>query len=684
MCGLLIETQGDQVVSVRGDPDDVLSRGHICPKGAAIGEVHSDPDRLTRPMLRQGDTWREIGWKEAMALAAERLGALRQLGSRSVAVYVGNPAVHNPGALMGARVLLKGLSTRSRYTASSVDQLPKQVANWLLYGHQLLFGVPDLDRCDLLVMFGANPLASNGSLMTAPDIRKRLRAIQSRGRVVVVDPRRTRTAELADAHHFIRPGTDAFVLAAMARELLLHRREEPMNVRLPVANLDALHGALAPFTPEVAERHSGVPAQVVADLARDLLRTERAALYARIGTCTQEFGTLNQWLVDVVNLLAGNLDREGGVMFPQPAVDFTANEALAGPGHRDGWRSRVRGAPEAMGELPVATLAEDITAPGDDRVRALITVAGNPVLSTPGGDKLGEALDQLEFMVSVDPYLNETTRHAHLVLPPTSSLCHGHYDVVFHGFAIRDFARWSDPVFDPPQDGRGDWEILSELAVKLAWSGKRRRRALVLGATRLAGLERLLDLGLRTGPYRLSLKKVRAHPHGLDLGPLRPNIARRMRAEHLDLAPSLILEEIGRLNGALDAEVPPLVLIGRRHLRSNNSWMHNAPTLAKGKPRCTLLVHPDDAKAHGVEHGGNVRITSRAGEVVAPAEVSDEVMRGVVSLPHGWGHDDPDTRLSVATRRPGANVNVLTDPDRIEPLSGTAVLNGVPVQISPA
>jgi anaerobic selenocysteine-containing dehydrogenase len=653
MCGLEIETEGDRIVSVRGDADDVFSHGHICPKGATIGELHHDPDRLTSPLRRSGSEWREVSWKEAIGEAAERLAALRAAhGPTAVATYGGNPVAHNLGALLGGQMMVRALGSICRYTASTVDQLPKQVSNWLLFGHQLLFPVPDVDRTDLMVLFGANPLVSNGSLMSAPGIRRRLRAIQERGgRVVVVDPRRTRTAERADVHHFIRPGTDAFVFAAMARELLAEDREDLV---VPTRQAAELREALEPFTAEAASVASGVPADAIVTLARDLARTERAVLYARLGTSTQAYGTLCSWFVDVINLLAGNLDRPGGAMFTEPAADLVASSWIGQPGSRDRWQSRVRGAPEVMGELPVATLAEDITTPGAKRIRGLVTVGGNPVLSTPSGDRLAQALDQLEFMVSVDPYLNETTCHADLILPPASHLCFGHYDLLLSGLAVRNVARWSPPVFPVPQGARSDWDILSDLAPRVAWRRGQRRRALTLRALRAVGPERLLDGLIRFGPHgfrkpaRLSLRRLRQHPHGVDLGPLHPCLPGRMPKDHIDLAPSLIMEELARLRAALDTEPPRLALIGRRHLQSNNSWGHNVPTLMKGRDRCTLLI------------------------------------QGVVSLPHGWGHDVPGVRMRVAAAKPGVNANVLTDPAQIDPPSGTAVLTGVPVTLAPA
>ncbi len=690
MCGLRLDEETGGGLAVRGDEDDGFSRGHICPKGAAIGALHEDPDRLRRPLKRTETGFVEVGWDEALALAGDRLGAIRAAhGPRAVAVYLGNPVVHNIGATLGGLLLLRALRTQARYSASTVDQMPKQVSSWLLYGHQLLFPIPDVDRTDLLVIVGANPLASNGSLMAAPGIRRRLREIRARGgRVVLLDPRRTETAKVADAHHFVRPGTDAFVLAAMAR-VLLGERGDPVDDRLPTRGADTLRALLAPFTPERAAAQSGLAATEIVALARALADTPRASVYGRIGTTAQAWGTLCSWLVDVINLLSHHLDREGGVLFAEPVVDLTASDRLLGPGSRGRWASLVRGAPEVNGELPVATLAEDIEAPGAERVRALLTIAGNPALSAPGADALRHALGRLEFMVSVDPYLNETTRHADLILPPAGVLARAHFDLALAHTMVRNVARYAPAPMPVPEGERSDFAILGALARGVArgrvpW----RRRLLIESATRL-GEARLLDVLIRTGPYgarsphRLSLGKLAAHPHGLDLGPLKPGLSRRMRVDAIDLAPPLIADELRRLAAALDAPITGLGLSGRRDLRSNNSWMHNEPALVAGRDRCTLQVHPDDAARHGLVQDGQARVDSAVGSLVAPVEVTDAVMPGVVSLPHGWGHE-PASGQRVARARPGVNVNVLTDPGPLDVPSGNAVLNGVPVRVAPA
>lgn len=704
-CGLRVETEGDQVVSIRGDEDDPLSLGHVCPKAMALQDLHEDPDRLRHPMQRRGTRWEPISWDEALDAAAAGLHRVqRSYGADAVGMYLGNPNAHNLGAMLFGPMLLRAMRTKNRFSATSVDQLPHMYASHLMFGHQLFFPVPDLDRCDLFLVIGANPLVSNGSIMTAPGMRRRLREIGQRGRVVVVDPRRTETAAAASEHVFIRPATDAFFLLAMvhviAREGLVNLgRLEPFT-----DGLDALLAASEPFTPARAAAATGIAADTIERLARELASTPRAAVYGRVGACTQRFGGLNAWLINALNLITNHFDRPGGVMFPTPAIDvLSAAQGFGiGRGHIGRWRSRVRGLPEFGGELPAATLAEEILEPGEGRIRALVTQAGNPVLSVPNGAKLDEALGSLEFMVSIDPYLNETTRHAHLILPPVSPLERDHYDLIFHAVAVRNTAKFSPAVFPKPAGAKHDWEILLGLIARLESlrHGALSKEALQARALLALGPRRLLDAGLRLGPYGrgvaglkpngravgdLSLGELLRRPHGVDLGPLMPSMPERLPKEHprIELAPAAFVRDLERLVASEHEaqEDRSLRLIGRRLLRSNNSWMHNAPRLMTGKPRCTLLIHPDDASDRGIRSGDLVTVTTRTGRASVPAEVSDEVMRGVVSLPHGFGHDRPGVRLRVAREHAGVSLNDLTDHELHDELTGTAAINGVPVEV---
>jgi anaerobic selenocysteine-containing dehydrogenase len=722
-CGIIVQADGDRVVDIRGDKDDPFSRGYICPKVTGMQGIREDPDRIRTPLRKDADgTWQEVSWAEAYALVAGRLLEIRaQHGADAIATYLGNPSAHSLHTMVYLPVLNRALGTKQRFSASTVDQFPKMMAAALMFGEELTIPVPDLDRTSYLLVLGGNPVVSNGSLMTAPNARGRLKAIVERGgKVVVIDPRRTETAEIASEHHFIRPGADAFFLLALAHVMFAEDLVDLGRAAGHVNGLEAVRTAVAPFSPEAAAACSGIDAETIRRLAREFAAAERAACYGRIGTTCQEFGTIASWAVDVVNVLGGKLDRPGGAMFTRAAAGADgAGRAKRAKVHR--WRSRVRDLPEIFGEFPVATLAEEIEAPGEGQVRALVTVAGNPVLSTPNGARLERALASLEFMVSVDFYINETTRHADVILPPTDPLSHDTYDLALYRLAIRDVAKYSPAVFEKPDGAQHDWEILATLSAYMTgmegmgaravddfvtqqlvqkavpakkWPGLTAEEALEkLGAE--AGPHRTLDLMLRLGPYGdgfgrdpqgLSLQKLRDNPHGIDLGALKAQLPGILRTESgkIELAPELIMADLARLRAALDARPRELVLIGRRHLRSNNSWCHNLHGLVKGPERCTLLVSAADAGRLRLTSGGRARVASRVGSVVAPVEVTDEMMPGVVSLPHGWGHDGEGLRLGVARKHAGVNSNVLTDEAALDVPSGNAVLNGIPVTVEPA
>ncbi|MFG2462863.1 molybdopterin oxidoreductase family protein [Streptomyces sp. NPDC048523] len=725
-CGLTLTIEGTRVTGARGDRDDVFSKGFICPKGAAFGAVDADPDRLRTPLVRRDGELREATWEEAFdAVAAGIRAVVDGHGANSVGVVLGNPNVHTMAGALYPPVLLSGLGTRSVFTASTVDQMPKHVSSGLLYGDANAIPVPDLDHTDHLLLIGANPLESNGSLCTAPDFPGKLKALKARGgTLTVIDPRRTRTARLADRHIAVRPGTDALLLAAMAYTLFEEGLVDTGELTPHLQGIDELRSSLGDFTPEAVAGPCDVDAVVIRTLARELAAAPTAAVYGRIGSCTVPHGTLASWLVDVLNILTGNLDRPGGALFPQAATDRTPRPA--GPSHGFAlgrWHSRVSQHPEAKGELPLSALAEEIdtaTREGEP-IRALVVVAANPVLSAPDGDRLDKALGSLDFMVSVDPYLNETSRHAHVVLPPPPPSQSPHHDFAFNTLAVRNQVRFTRPAV-PLEPGRmAETEILARLilaATGMHGADPSAVDDLVIGQTlgkavkdphspvhgrgpgeltaELAGdtgPERRLDMMLRLGPYGdgfgvrpdgLSLTKLLAHPHGIDLGPLRSRLPQplKTRSGKVELLPRPIADDLPRLREALRHKADGLVLIGRRHLRSNNSWMHNVPALTGGTNRCTLHIHPEDAERLGLKDGAAVRIKGAGGEVVTETEVTDGVRPGVVSLPHGWGHDRPGTRLGHAAKDPGVNVNQLLDGSLLDPLSGNAVLNGIPVKLA--
>ena len=702
-CGLELTLADGTVTAIRGDRQDVFSRGYLCPKGVSLKALHEDPDRLRTPLVKRGGEFVAASWDEAFAEIDRRLPAIRaEHGNESVAAYVGNPGAHNLASLLYGRVLLKALATRNVFTASSVDQMPKHLTCGYVFGDPLTIPVPDVDRTDFLLVLGANPLVSNGSLLTAPDMRGRLKAIHERGgRIVVVDPKRTRTAEAADEHLAIRPGTDALLLAALAQVLFAEGRVDLRHLTGHVDGVDEISALVEPFTPAAVAPVVGLDPATITGLARDLAAADRAAVYGRIGTTVQRFGTLASWLVDVLNVLTGNLDREGGAMFPLAS----GGQANATPGPRrpfrhGRWTSRVRGLPEVIGELPAAALAEEITTPGEGQIRALITIGGNPCISTPNAAQLDAALGSLEFMVSLDPYLNETTRHADVILPGPSPLAREHFDLAFQQLSVRNVAKWSAPVLatEVPQE----WETILRLVGVVTGQGPDPDVAAIdefvaAQVAQRAGLDpalagdrrgpaRLVDLMLRAGPYGITLADLEAAPHGLDFGPLRPRVPDVLSTAsgRIELAPPAITADVPRLRAELDRAPSEYVLIGRRQLRSNNSWMHNVAPLVGGDNRCTAQLHPDDATKLGLVDGGLARITSRTGSVTVPVQVTDALRPGVVSIPHGWGHDVPGVRAGVAAAHAGVNSNLLADERLLDEPSGTSVLNGIPVEVAPA
>ncbi len=708
VCGLTITLDdGKRVTSVKGDQDDPFSKGYICPKGASLGRLDEDPDRLRVPMIREGDEWREASWDEAF-LAVERglTGVIEKYGRDAVAVFFGNPTYHTMAGFLYRMPLIQSLASRNVYSSGTIDHMPKHVACGHLYGDAFAIAVPDVDRTDYFMVIGANPMESHGSLFTAPDMPARLKALRNRGgKLVVVDPRRTRTAAVADEHHFVRPGTDPFLLLGIVHTLLT---ENLATVTIDANGLDELREVVREFTPEVAERVCGVPAEDIARLARELAAAPTAAVYSRMGGSVVEFGSLTQWLVDLVNILTGNLDRPGGTMFTRTAAleVFRSGEPFV-PGR---WHSRVKGLPEIIGELPTATLADEIETPGEGQVRALINIAANQVLAAPNGPRLGRAFESLDFMVCVDPYLNETTRHADVILPPPRILQMPHYDFLLQIVTTRNYTRFSPAVLPLEPDQRSEAEIMARLTLIAAGAGAGADPSgvdemfigqLLGGATQMPGSpvegmdvaelratiegddgpEQILDTMLKFGPYGLSLAKLKANPNGIDLGPLEPRLKELVctPSGKVELAPPALVADLERLRARMAAPTPEVVLIGRRQLRSNNSWLHNVSTLVGGSNKCTLHVHPADIAKFGL--GAQAVVRSAVSELVVAVEANDAIMPGVVSLPHGWGHSGGGQR--VAEENAGVNANALTDESVLDVPSGNAVFNGVPVTISP-
>ena len=706
ICGIEITVQApangntNPHLDIRGDKDDPFSHGFICPKAVALQDIHYDKDRLRHPVRRTANGWERIGWDEAFDEVARNLKRVHATyGRNSTATYLGNPTVHNYGAMLFAPGFIRSLRTRNRFSATSVDQLAHHVAGYLMFGHQLLLPVPDLERTKFFLILGANPAASNGSMMTAPGMPRRLQEIRERGgKVVLIDPRRNETAKLADQHLFIRPGTDVLLILALLHVIFEEGLTRLGHLASFTDGLDTVRAIVAEFPPDGVASTTGIASDQIRRLAREFAAADGAVCYGRIGVSTQEFGGVCQWLINVMNAVTGNLDTPGGAMFTLPAFDpITAAESMAPRGSFARWRSRVRQLPEFAGEFPVVTLAEEILTKGPGQVKALVTSAGNPVLSTPNGRELDRALASLEFMVSIDPYINETTRHAHIILPPTSPLERGHYDIAFHLLGVRNIAKFSPALFEPDVDARHDWEIFFALQTRMEAPGafgKVKRKLM----KRFLGPERMLDLGLRFGPYGgklnpfsgLTLRKLKAAPHGIDLGPLRSCLPGRLRTadKRIDLAPDVLVKDVERVKARFTDDAPAfpvngnLLLIGRRQLRSNNSWMHNSERLVKGKPQCTILMHPADAAHRQLASGQNVLVRSRVGSVEVPIEITEEMMPGVVCMPHGWGHDRPGIQLAVAQAHAGGSINDVTDDLAIDALCGTAAFNGVMVEVA--
>ncbi len=686
ICGLLIETEGEEILSIKGDPNDPLSRGHICPKAVALQDLHRDPARLRQPVRKNADgKFEPISWEEALQSTAEKLVEITQrYGVHSLGIYLGNPSVHNYGMLTHQGNLFRHFRTNNRFSATSVDQLPHHLVSLWLFGHKLMFPIPDIDRSDYFLMLGANPVASNGSIWTVPDVKKRIKDLKQRGgKLVVIDPRRTETAELADEHLFIRPGSDALLLAALLNTLFEEGLENAGVLAGFTDGLDDVANAVAGFTPELAAAHTGVDADTIRRLAREFAAAGAAICYGRMGLSTQAYGGLCQWLIQIINIATGNLDKPGTSMFTLPAVDQVSS---VGPGGFARHRSSVRQLPEFDREIPASTMAEEILEAGPDRIRAMFTGAGNPVLSTPNGKQLDEALGQLEFMVSLDPYINETTRHADIILPPTSPLEHDHYDLAFHVNAMRNTARFNEAVFDKPEGALHDWEIFAELGSRASVLMGGEERPAMPPAT-------IIDVGLQGGPYSerqghplaLNLEKLRANPSGIDLGELQPMLPGRLmtRDNRINCATPEALNDLQRLaNEFGETDSTDLRLIGRRHVRDCNSWMHNYHRLMKGRDRCTLLMHPQDLSARALADGDRVLLSSRVGAVEVTAQASEDIMPGVVSLPHGYGHTRPGTWGDIASQNAGVSCNDVTDHEMLDVLSGNAAVNGVEVKVS--
>lgn len=704
MCGLVIERGDGKDMRIRGNRDDVFSKGAFCPKSQGLKDLLFDPDRVRKPLKRVSGQYVSMSWEEAFGDISHKINEIqKKYGTDAVAVYSGNPNTHHFGNLLILPLFLASLRTPNKYSATSVDQLPHMLVSYLMFGHQLLLPIPDVDRTRSIIMFGANPAVSNGSILSAPGLSSRLKALaQKGGKVFLFDPRYTETASIATHHYFIKPGTDAFLLAA-----ILHRLIKKGGLRLGrlggmVKNLDPVLGLFTSFDIQSVEQITGVSSAAIDEVLEELLHDKPAIVYGRLGVSAQKYGLLCQWMIYLLNIFTGNLDREGGVLFTKPAFDII--NLATKIGSRGSFRrrySRVHHLPEFAGELPVATLADEILTPGKGQIKALITVAGNPVLTTPEGRRLESALKNLELMVSIDIYQNETTGLANYILPSTTPLERSHFDLVFNALSSRNIVRYSPPVVEPPTHSLADWQILLELWSRIGihdslWT--RIKKGSIKRFLFATGLEPLLDLGLRFGPYRkegMSLKKVKKNENGIDLGPLKPRLPAILATldKKIDLLPKPIEEawnlfredqmwHVGAISKKQSEHSEDLLLIGRRHLKSNNSWMHNLTSLNLKKDPCFVMMHPQDAQNRNIQGGTLVKVTTAVGSLELPVHISEHIMPGVISIPHGYGHNRPHASLSLAEKAPGKSINDIMDATQLDQVAGTAILNGQKVKVT--
>lgn len=683
MCGIEIEYKGKEITSIKGDKKDVFSQGHVCPKAVALKDLYLDKDRLKTPIKKTKNGWVNISWNDALDEVASKLTAIQEkYGNNAIATYQGNPGVHNVGIMLYAKPFIRALRTKQKYSATSVDQLPHHIASLLMFGHQMQMPIPDLDRTDYLLILGANPAVSNGSMLTAPNFSNRIKAIQKRGgKVVNIDPRFTETSKICSEHHYIKPGKDALLLLSIIHVIFKENLSRKGHLENHLKNWNLIKEITTDFTPENVTEHVGISATKIKEIAIGFAKSKTAVCYGRFGVSTQEFGGMCIWLVNVLNLITDNTDKIGGAMFTLPAIDLVGMSAMQGRvGSFNRYQSNVNNLPEYSGEFPVATLADEILTEGENQVKAFVSIAGNPVLSTPNGTKLEKALSQLDYMVSIDIYLNETSKYADIILPTTTGLETSHYDLAFHQLAIRNTTKFSEHLFNKQANQRHDWQVLNALTERLT------------GKKNTVTPENMLDNMLLYSPYKsekLSIKKLKENPNGIDLGVLKPCLTKRIFSEDkkINIAPAEFVDDIKRLKKQLEnwnketATDYPFYLIGRRQLRNNNSWMHNSEVLIKGKNRCTLMINEKDALSLKLENEQLVNVISKVGKVKIPIEITNEILQGVVSIPHGFGHDRMGTKIQLAQQNAGVSINDLTNDNKVDQLTGNANFSGTKVKV---
>jgi anaerobic selenocysteine-containing dehydrogenase len=697
MCGIEVTTQDRDILSIVGDKLNPFSEGHVCPKAMALKDLYEDPDRIRTPLEKNGNGWQEVSWDYALDKVASSLFDVQQKhGTESVATYLGNPNAHNMGSILFGPYFYRALKSHNRYSATSVDQLPHHLVSRQLFGHQSQIPIPDIDHTQHFMIIGGNPLASNGSIMTVPHIKRRLKAIQARGgKVVVIDPKKSETADMSSEHHFIKPGTDALLMLAMIHTLFDKQLVAADELLVFAPELLKVENYVVDYPPKRVAQLIGMSEIQITGLVESFCEAGPAVCYGRMGASVQAFGTLTQYLIMLFNMLTGNLDRQGGMMFTQPAADLLPH---SGRGSIANFHSRVRNLPAFAGEFPVSALAEEILTEGEGQIKAMVIGAGNPVLTTPNGPQLDKAFENLDFVVAVDFYITETSRHANIILPPVTALERDHYDIVFHNFAVRNSTKFSPAIFPPAETSKTDWQIYLGLAERLdKLNGLPTDRYQTLWQKEPKGV---VDDLLKSSHYRhegevLSIDLLIKKPHGIDLGPLQRDLPGAIfhNDKKINLSFDYFMTDLTRLDkhffnsdAALNlSNDDSLQLIGRRHLKTNNSWLHNSKRMVKGTnnglSRCTAQIHPDDANKHNIQDQQMIKVTSRVGQVSLPAEITEKIMPGVISIPHGWGHNKKGSQWQTAEQHAGVSVNDLTDEMVLDELSGNAVLNGVPVTI---
>ena len=695
MCGLEIEVENNQVLSIKGHKEDIYSKGHICPKGVALKELHEDPNRLKKPVQRTENGWREISWTAAFDIVEKELKKIRKKdGNDAIATYTGNPTVHNTGTALTLYDTVNAINTKNRYASHSLDSVPVFLVNQMMFGHAMLAPVPDIENLDYFLIIGANPLASNGSFMSTPDIKGKIKRIKEKGgKVVVIDPRKTETAKKASEHYFIKPEMDVLLLLGIINEIFKRdiRRDDPCISYSK--GLEDLKQLAQDYPIEIISPLTAISENNILQIVEDLIQSKSPVVYGRLGVNTQRFGTLCQWLITSINVLLGQLDKKGGLLFTLPAIDYVTLMAHESKMFR--YKSRLKEYGEIVGEYPTATMAEEMLTPGKGQIKALLSIAGNPARSAPNSTQVEEALQGLDFMVAVDMYINETTQYANIILPPAVGLETMHYSFVLHMVATQNTTKFSPPPLSIDAEQRYDWQIMTELQRRL-FDGNP-IKSIQNYITSKISPKRKLDLALKTGPYGiwggrrfkkdgLSLAKLEKIKEGVLLEELKPQLPKRLFTsdKKVNLAPDLFVKELENVKTLLSQNKHtdyPFTLIGRRHLRSNNSWMHNLPILQGGSRKCTAMIHPTDAAKLSLSNDQEVEVYSKLGSISIAVEITEDVIPGTISIPHGWGHAGKNIQLDVAQKDQGVNVNKLMDHERLDPLSYNMAFNGHPVGI---